>query len=643
MRTKLLIASLAAAMCLISAVAASDPVVMTINGKDVKASEFKYLYNKNRQQQIEQQSFDDYVDMFVQYKLKVDAAEKAGIDTTAQFTKEFSGYRSDLARPYLEDSTAIEPYAREAYARYGEEVDAWHIMLPKEMRGYSHAALLARADSIRRCAASGEDFSALADRYSMDQGKVVNHGNMGWISAGMFPYTFEKTAWELPINQISDVVETDFGYHIIKVTGRRPYQGEVHVAHILLLTPPDADEEELAAIKTRIDSIYNAAISGEDFHRLAYAYSEDPGSASKGGTIKWFSTGRMVKEFNEVAFALADGEISKPFATRFGWHIIKKLGSRGLPPYEEKRADIIAHFKNDERGQAPYNAVLDRVKKQEHYKVNAAARQDVIDRITKEGKYDAKVAAELKATTTPVITFAKTKLTEADLLPKLPAPEAEVTADDAEYIVDKAIDRLGKEAIADYAMSQLEVTNPDFGNIVREYRDGLLLFEISNRNVWEKGATDKEGQNEYFEKHRADYNWDKPRYKGYLIQAKTDSVCEIIREEVKTIAPDTLAQTIRKNHRGFVRVEKLLVADGENPIIDGVIFHPDRPAPAPSQGFACYVTSHGKIIDNPEEVDDVKGKLVEDYQKELEKQWVADMKSKAKVVINRKELDKLRD
>lgn len=642
MRTKLLIASALMASCFFGATAAIDPVVMNINGKDVKASEFKYLYNKNRQQQIEQQSFDDYVDMFVQYKLKVDAAEKAGIDTTAQFVKEFSGYRKDLARPYLEDSTALEPYAREAYARLGEEVDVWHIMLPKEVRGLSHAAVLARADGIRQCAVNGEDFAELADKFSYDPGKVVNHGNMGWIAAGLYPYSFEKVAWSLPLNQISEVTETDFGYHIIKVTGRRPYRGEVHVAHILLLTPRDADEAARAAVKTRIDSIYNAAISGEDFHQLAYAYSEDPGSSRQGGTIKWFPSGRMVREFNEVAFDLPDGAISKPFQTRFGWHIIKKLGSRGLQPYEEKRAEIIAHFKNDERGQAPYTTVLDRVKTKEHYKVEAAGRQDVIDRITNVGQYDQAVAQGLKASSTPVISFAKTKLTQADLVAKLPSPEAGVTADDAEYIVDRAINQLGQEAIADFAMTQLENNNQDFANIVREYRDGLLLFEISNRNVWEKGATDAEGQKQYFETHRADYNWNRPHYKGYLIQVKSDSVCDVIREEVKTIvSADTLPQTIRKNHRGFVRVEKLLVAEGENPIIDGTIFHPDGPAPAPSTGFVCYLTTHGRVIDNPEEVEDVKAKLVEDYQKQLETEWVSDMKSKAKVTINRKELDKL--
>ena len=300
MKKILIPAALIAAAILSGAAKKNDPTLMTVNGKPVKVSEFTYLYNKNNQQQAEPQTLDEYVDMFVNYRLKVADAEAAGLDTTAAFKKEYDGYCDDLAKPFLTDSTVVEKLSREAYERMKKNVKVSHIMLPIGRTPDERMANRARLDSIRTAILNGADFGDMAVKYSSDRSAQRNRGSMGYVKSGSFPYPFEYAAYNTPVGQISEVIDdAPYGWHIIRVDDVRPDAGEWHARHILKLTR-GLDEAAAAAKKAQIDSIYNVLAGGADFAEVAAKESEDPGSARRGGDGGWFGSGRMVPEFENA-------------------------------------------------------------------------------------------------------------------------------------------------------------------------------------------------------------------------------------------------------------------------------------------------------------------------------------------------------
>ena len=348
-KTLLSLALAIGAAAMMQAKGNGDQVLMTINNKPVTLSEFEYLFHKNNSQQVTPQSIDDYLQMFITYKQKVAEAEAEGIDKSQAFQNEFDGYRRDLAEPYLRIQEVEDSLVNAIYDRMKEEVDVSHIMIANHGEGIEREAQKTRLDSIRTAILNGSDFAELARRFSIDRSVVRNGGHMGYITAAKFPYTFEDAAYTTAPGNISPVISTPVGYHIVKVHGTRPAQGMVLVEHILKLTQ-GLPAEEAARKKEQIDSIYNLVKNGADFAQIATVESEDPGSAKMGGRLRWFGTGQMVPEFEQVAFSLNDGEISEPFPTAYGYHIIRRLEHKGIDSLEAMRPQIKNIISRDERG-----------------------------------------------------------------------------------------------------------------------------------------------------------------------------------------------------------------------------------------------------------------------------------------------------
>ena len=351
MKLKFLTCAVIATACMVAL--AKDPVLMKINGKDIHLSEFEYLYNKNSQQQVQKESLDDYLNRFVNYKLKVADAEAARIDTSAAFKAEFNGYKADIVKNYLVDTTVNQRLEREAYERMRTNVDVDHIMLPLGRDKAENEKLQARLDSIKKCVESGQSWNELAKKYSIDPSVKNNGGHYGYIASGMFPYVWEYTAYNTPVGQICKPFSTNFGNHLIRVNNRRDDPGQVLVEHILLLFPRNANDSAKAVVKQKIDSIYTAVKQGANFEEMAKAKSQDPGSAKSGGKLPWFGVNRMVPQFEKVSYALNDGEISQPFETTYGYHIVKKLSHKGVPSFEEAKKTIDAQIQQDERSTIP--------------------------------------------------------------------------------------------------------------------------------------------------------------------------------------------------------------------------------------------------------------------------------------------------
>lgn len=642
MKRKILLVALAlAAVTTVDAKKTSDPVLMTINGKKIPLSEFQYLYNKNNTQQSEKQSIDDYVDMFVTYKLKVADAEAAGIDTTAAFKKEFIGYRNELARPYLRDTVVYNRLIREAYGRMKEDVDVSHIMVHRGETPESDAKNAAMLDSLRTAILNGADFNELALKHSIDPGVKRNKGHMGWMSANQYPYTFEETAYNTPVGTISPVIQTDFGHHIVKVHGRRPARGQVLVQHILKLTqgmsPEQAEKQKLA-----IDSIYAQLMNGVDFDSLAMAASEDPGTARKGGKLPWFGTGRMVPEFEEASFSLENGQISQPFATSYGYHIVKKLDSKGVKSFDEAKDAIVGAMNHDSRGLLPEKAKLEQLKKEYKSSINNSTLDKIIAEINANGKLDSSVVDKFRNSRAPLISVGKKKIPVSEVIVDVPLyseAKAESGVEILKETVNKALDKATIEAEREALLDK----EPDYRNLVNEYRDGMLLFEVSNQNVWEKASKDKAGLENYFRANRSKYNWEAPHYKGYIIFTPGDSIETAVKSYLKTnvVLADSITTVMRREFGRDVKVERVIAAKGDNAIVDAVAFGGEKPAP--TSRWTNYFAFEGRVIDLPEEAADVRGAVTTDYQSQLEKEWVASLKSKYPVKINQKVLDSLKE
>lgn len=631
MRRKLFLGALAAT-ALISW-AAKDPVLMKINGDNVTLSEFEYLYHKNNQQQIEKESLEQYVERFKIYKLKVADAKAAGIDTTAAFRSEFGKYRNDLSQPYMTDSATLLRFAHEAYDRKLREVETVHIMLPLTTDGTSEA----KADSLRNCILNGEDMGDLAVKYSIDRSAKHNRGNLGYITAGRFPYSFEFMAYTTPIGEISKPFATDFGIHIVKPLADRPTRGEVLVEHILKLFPRGANDSAKAATRVKIDSIYKVVKGGADFEEIARKHSDD-GSARNGGRLNWFGSGMMVPEFEATSFALQKGEISEPIATQYGWHIIKKLDSRGVKPFEELKEGLLNNIAADDRNTQAREAKLASLKKE--YKLRENAKFLAMVEADSKDAFDSLTVEKIKGYKCEAFSFAKTKVMASEVGARLKHKMKTSKMTAVEYVT-KVMRDMEREMLLEYEKDMLPKKHADYANLLNEYYNGMLLFEISNRNVWEKANRDKKGLEQFFQANKAKYAWSKPRFKGFVIYTTNDSVEALVKDQLKTLGGDTIYSALRKQFKRDVRIEQLLVEQGENAVVDNLVF--GGPAAQPKdKRFKCYFLHTGRVIEQPEEAADVRGAVTSDYQTELENQWVTALKQKYPIKVNEKVLKQVK-
>lgn len=624
--------------------AAKDPVIMTVNGVDVPKSEFEYLYHKNSQQQLAPQPLEDYVEMFVNYRLKVADAMAAGIDTTAAFRQEMDQYRHDLAAPYMTDSVYLDKLVAEAYGRSREEVPTSHIMIFKAPSAEANATAVAKLDSIRNVVMAGGDFAEMARLYSQDRGSNSRGGSLGYITAGRYPYTFELTAYSIKPGEVSEVIESPVAYHIVKTGDHRPARGTVRASHILIMDQKGTPEES-AARKARIDSIYAVLkASPSKFEDMAMRYSDDKGSARQGGLLQWFGSGMMVQEFDSVAFALPVGQISEPFRTQFGWHIINKIDRKDPPSLDEMRAQEIARIMNpqDERCALVKKNQTAQLAKKHNARLNDALVGKLNSYVASNGvdslfyvtfSTPEYVSQEImKVGKQPVMLQAFLSSMHGGLQPN--------PVIGAKYL-DNAISNFENSTLVEAEEAWLEANEADYRNLLHEYTNGSLLYEASVRNVWDKASKDIKGLEEYFERNRSNYKWDVPHAKGILVQAKNDSVAADVARRYAALPKDEALATLKKEYKGEASIDRVLVQRGQNPMVDALMFGVGE-ATSNNANFSTCLMIDGRVIDAPEEVSDVRGLVTGDYQEELEQVWISDLRSRYPVEINRKVLKKVK-
>lgn len=623
MKKYLIPAALAGAVILAANAKPADPVLMKVGGRDVRLSEFEYLYHKNNSQQLEPVSLEQYVDMFADYKRKVADAEAAGLDTMQSFRDELSKYCNDLARPYLRDQAVADSLLQASYDHYKDEVRVSHIMIRGGQNPAEMQAAIAHLDSLRQQIINGQiTFEDAARRETIDKNSAKRGGMMGVVTAGRYPWAFEDMSYRTPVGEISPVVNSGMGLHLIRVEERQPAKGEVKASHILKLTR-DVAPDQLPKVKAQIDSIYSLLKAGADFAQMAERESQDPGSARRGGDLGWFPSGAMVQPFDSISFALPNGALSEPFETAFGWHIIKRYDHRSVGTLDSMREQLTRAMANDERGQLPEQRRLQQLCAE----LKAQLDTKSIAKAAADPDHSGKLTAF-------AVAGKKTKMSE--VLAKLdPATPADRRQDMLTGIAQALMER----KVLDMARAALKVNNADYRNLTNEYRDGILMYEVSNRKVWDRAAKDVEGLEAYFQAHRDQYKWEAPKYKAMVVFAASEETAAKARQMADSLGnmqPTELIAAMNARFGRDIKIERVIAAKGENAITDFLGFGGEKPAA--TGRWVDYFAVQGRVIAAPEEAIDVKGAVTGDYQSQLEQDWLNQLRAKYPVKINDKVL-----
>ncbi|MEN9431796.1 MAG: hypothetical protein RL206_715 [Bacteroidota bacterium] len=594
-----------------------------VGTKTVSKAEFQYVYGKNKDvgANIDPKTESEYLDLYVQFKRKVAAAEAMGRDTMPSFVNEYNGYYKQLLKPYLTDKNVDERLVQEAYERMQWDMRASHIMvdcaenaLPSDtLRAYKQ--IMGIKDRLDR----GEPFTQLAalstDTYSAERG-----GDLGWFTVFGMVYPFESAVYTAPEGQVVGPIRTQFGYHLIRVTGKRPARHTMQAAHILIL---DTESEPNPDAKQQIDEVYAKLQAGEPFAAAAMKYSEDPTTAKQGGRLAPFGINQMLPEFEDAAFSLTDdGTYSAPFKTKLGWHIVQRVVRNPLPGRQEAERQLAQKIRRDERSNASQKAYVDRLKREYRFDLNEKNLEKLLVALEK-GKGVSKAAKLQLATYNGA-----EAVTGTAVLAKL-KKDSEPTV--AQNVAFARFQEVVTELMLAEAERQLPVVNAEFRYLAQEYREGILVFELTREKVWDKAAMDTLGLKSFFADHRANYQWPE-RITGSVLSG-TDAkslkkAADLARQGVP-VAKIQKVLNVKSEVVSVTDAEKLaLGTEGKNArqAMLGQFTGPDKVKGAFEQNGTWFVLiASERIPAGPKELSECRGQVIADYQKHLESEWMKEL------------------
>ena len=629
-----------------------DPVIISIDGKPVLKSEFEAVFFKNNPTRTikDQKSVDEYVDLFVNFKLKVREAEEMGLDTAKNFISELAGYRKQLSNPYLTDKSVNEALIKEAYERLKMEIRASHILvkisedaLPKDtLEAYN------KIMNYRSRALKGEDFGKIARETAEkgDPSAKENFGDLGYFTAFSMVYPFENAAFATKVGDISMPVRTRFGYHIIKVWDKRASMGEILVSHIMIRIKKDATKDDSLSARKRIDEIFSKLKSGEKFEDLCAQFSEDKGTAQKGGQLPWFGTGKMPSvEFEKKAFELKNnGDISEPFTTTYGWHIIKRVDKREIASFEQMQNELKQKVARDQRSQMGRTSMIAKIKKENNFtefyvtKKNTtifSALDEIIVKLDTtywEGKWSME---KVKGMNKPLFQMGTRTFTQEDFAKYLELRQTKRPKSDVSAVVKAQYKNWVDEQCIAMEESKLESKYPAFKALMQEYRDGILLFDLTDKKVWTKAMKDTVGLKSYYDANKNKYLW-ADRADVTLYRCADNKVADQVTKLMKKKKSDKeITETINKSSQLNLNIENIMYLKGERSIIDnnwkeGI----SAPVKDESDG-KLYILKVNKLIPpTPKTINEAKGIITSDYQNYLEQEWIKSLRKKHSVVVN---------
>ena len=628
----------------------TDEVLFTFGTDTVYRSEFERIYSKNNtsKEKPDEKSIKEYLDLYINFKLKVKEAIRMGLDTLPSFKSELAGYRKQLAQPYLIDQKVSQQLVKEAYERMKYEINASHILIRLDENALPKDTIAAykKIMDLRAKIMKGESFDSVAAKFSEDPSAVSNYGNLGWFTAFQMIYQFETGAYTTDPGKISMPVRTRFGYHLIKVIDKRPASGEIKVAHIGIRVPSSATSEQQLEIKSRVDAIYTKLKQGEKFEDLVKQYSEDERTAQQKGELNWFSgtNNSFPQEFKDAAFALKEnGSFSAPIRTSFGWHIIKRIDKRGLQPMAELEETIKSKVARDSRQDQNKRAVIDRIKRENSFTEFKPAYDELLKRIDSTvlgSSWDSAKAGALKK---PLFRIGKQTYTQYDFTAYVYNYQTNLAG---KVSVTSAIrgmyDNFVDAKVLEFEEAGLDARFEDFRNLMKEYHDGILLFDLTDKKVWSKAVSDTTGQMAFYEKTKNKYLY-KERYQVETFTCADEKTAAAVQKMIKAgKTNDEIKAKLNAKNPLAVDIKINLSEVGENASVDSFVTV-NKPAADvkqikfmnPEAGNTKVFTVIRKIIPpQPKELKEVKGLVTSEYQNQLEKDWLAELRAKYPVQVN---------
>ena len=621
------------------------PALLNIAGETVSKEEFERVFRKNnfKDSATDEKAVREYLELYINYKLKVKEAENEKLDTSEAFISELAGYRKQLAQPYLTDREISENLLHEAYERLKNDVRASHILLQVKQDALPKDTLTAynRIMKIRDLLMKGADFAKVARDSSEDPSAKDNSGDLGFFTGMQMVYPFESAAYNSKIGQVSMPIRTRFGYHLIKKMDERRAQGEMHVAHIMVKLGKEASDSLLKAAKAKIEEAYAKLKSGTPWDSVVNQYSEDHGSAKRGGELSWFGTGRMVPEFEKAAFSIAkDGDYSAPVKTAYGWHIIKRLEKRSIATFDEKKAELKQAITRDSRNDMSRLSMVNKIKKE--YKFVETPKNKItfinsLDTNLINGEWDLNKAEKFNA---PLFSLTDslgktTTYSQQDFAKFISTHQSKRQEGNTLMIGNQLYDSWINETMIAYEEARLDVKYADFRNLMKEYRDGILLFDLTDKKVWSKAIKDTVGLQEFYEQNKSKHMWGE-RLDATIYSFSNADLADSFKKQMKKGKKSTtdIVNDLNIPNASNVTMKNGRFSKGDNEIIDKIEWQKGLSKDVSLGGKFHIVDVKEIIAPQPKQLDEAKGLITADFQNYLEKSWIDELRKKYPAKVN---------
>lgn len=627
---------------------AKNNVIVNIGKHEFTVEEYENIYRKNNSQlsdKNEVKSPEEYVDLFIDFKLKVIEAENRGMDTINAFKDELQGYRNELAQPYLTDVTFTEKMVQDAYYRITHPIHASHILFSVAPNAAPSDTLVAynKAIEVRNMYLKGENsFADLAAKYSDDRSASQNKGDLGYFKAFSMVTSFENAAYNTPIGEVSLPARSQYGYHLIYVHDLSESKGRVKVAHIMkrFRDANNIDPETDKQLKQLCDSLYLELQNGADFVEMVKKHSDDQSTSTTNGEMQYIDETFRVTEFKNAAYELEQiGEIHKPIRSPFGWHIIKLLNKQAPPAFDEIEAELTQKVKTDpERSKHNKQLFISKLKNEYNFTAYDKNISELNNFIDNAG--DTIKGFDKPNGNTILYAVNNQNYTVADFYKYL-KNKSNTQNGISTMLAKKELEQYDETVILQFEDSQLEEKHPDFASIMQEYHDGMLLFSIMEEEVWDKAVKDSLGLEKFYENNSKTYFWDK-HFDGLQLKCNTPQAAEYARkllaENIED--PDSLYKHFNDNPSFAINITKGKWEEGDNPTVDYFYFDGEKP-----QNFKAETHfMHGRLVEagNPKTLDDARGLYISDYQNYLEKEWLKSLRNKYEIKINKRLFKKIK-
>ncbi len=629
---------------------AQDNILLTIDGMPVLLSDFERLYNKNSDVPgYESMSVEEYLDMYINFRLKVLEAEQLGYDTVQAFVIELDGHKEHLAEFYLIDQQVIDRLVEDAYDRTIHEVNASHISIRLPNNPTPEDTLLAyqKIMGIRDRIMKGEPFEDVAEETSEDPSVVNNKGMESWFFAFTMVFPFEDAAYKTAVGDVSMPVRTSYGYHIIKVNGKRKSPGEIKLAHIMVRAGVNDDEKTLAKAREKIDHYYDLIRQGHDFGETAREYSEDLQSADNNGQMRWIRSCELPPDIEEQVIMLVDSaSYTQPLRSIYGWHIFQLLDKRPLASFEELKAVLEEKVMNDRtRVMMAEASAINKIKEQAgfiQYSENIGCLANMLDSSVYNGQWTP-VAENLNK---PVFMIGEKEYLQSDLAAFISSVKLYPKSQKLQDIVNRKSQEFVHNKLLEFKKQRLEDDDPAFRNLIQEYHDGILLFNISNDIIWQRAVEDSVGLVRFYEENISDYMWkERALVSTYTFHDNTvaDKIRKLAKKRQKKhwSVQDMIDLICENDTSDCVNITDAIVESGSDPVIDQMNWKQGTVQQTEQGNVIQLIAINNILPSEPRSFNDVRGMVVADYQDYLEKQWVAELRAKYPVVINREVLEQI--